>query len=63
MQCRLCGNRDETIGEGDPLRIVQEIEIWQNQQIVCAQHGIRPGEWDVQTSLGFWDTNESLNLV
>ena len=28
--------------------------------MVYAQHGIRPGEWDAQITLGFWDTN--LNL-
>ena len=30
--------------------------------LVFAQPGIRTGEWDAQTSLGFWDTNWSLNL-
>ena len=27
-----------------------------------AQTGIRPGEWDAQSSLGFWETNRSSNL-
>ena len=27
-----------------------------------AQPKIRPGEWDAQTFLGFWDTNGSHNL-
>ena len=31
-------------------------------QMVCTQTSIRPGEWDAQTSLRFWDTNESYNL-
>ena len=30
--------------------------------MVYAQSRISPGEWDVQTSLGFWDTNGSPNL-
>ena len=30
--------------------------------MVHAQPRIRPGEWDAQTSLGFWDTNGSPNL-
>ena len=28
--------------------------------MVYAQPRICPGEWDIQTSLGFWDTNGSL---
>ena len=30
--------------------------------MVYAQHRIRPGEWDAQISLGFWDTNKSPNV-
>ena len=30
--------------------------------MVYAQPRIRPGEWDRQNSLVFWDTNESHNL-
>ena len=30
--------------------------------MVYAQAKICPGEWDAQTPLGFWDTNESLNI-
>ena len=30
--------------------------------MVYAQPGIRPGEWEAQTPLGFWGTNESSNL-
>ena len=33
-----------------------------DQTIVDARSGIRPGEWDAQTSLWFWDTNGSLKL-
>ena len=33
-------------GEGDPLGIMQEIEIWPNEQMVFAQPRICPGEWD-----------------
>ena len=29
--------------------------------MVDAQPGICPGEWDTQTTLGFWDTNASPN--
>ena len=30
--------------------------------MVNVQEKICPGEWDAQTPLGFWDTNESPNL-
>ena len=30
--------------------------------MVFAQHTIRPGKWDAQTPLGFWDTNGSPDL-
>ena len=33
------------------LGVMQEIEIWQNEQIVYTQRGIRPG--NPQSSLGF----------
>ena len=38
---------------------MQEIQIWPNEQMVSVQPGIRPGEWDAQNSLLFWDTNGS----
>ena len=41
-------------GEGG---IVQEIEIWLNEQMVYAQPRICPKEWEAQTPLRFWDTN------
>ena len=50
-------------GESDPLGIVQKIEIWLYEQVVIAQHGICHREWDSQTSLRFWDTKGSLDLV
>ena len=44
-----------TLGvEGDPLGIGKEIEILSHYQI-------RPGEWDAQNSLEFWEANNSLN--
>ena len=49
-------------GEGDPLGIVQEIEVWPYKQMIYAQPGICPREWDTQTPLGFWHTNWSPNL-
>ena len=49
-------------GERDPLRIVTRIINLTIQKSVHAQAGIRPGEWDAQSSLGFWDTNRSPNL-
>ena len=66
-ECRLCDDRDKTInhiitqlsGEGDSLGIVQEIEIWSYEQVVYAQFRIRLEEWDAQTPLEFWDTNQS----
>ena len=48
--------------EGDPLGIVQEIEILPYEKMVYAQTRIYLREWDVQSSLGFWDTNGSHNL-
>ena len=53
--------RHDWVREGDPLRIVQEIKIWSYNQMVYAQNRIRPREWDVQSSLGFKDTNRSPN--
>ena len=48
---------------GDPLGTVQEIEIWPYEQMVYAQSGICPGEWDTQTPREFWDTNGSSNKI
>ena len=45
-----------------PLGIVSEIWIWPYEQVVYSQLGTCPGEWDTQSSLGFWDTNKSPNL-
>ena len=42
---------------------VQEIEVWTYEQVVYAQPRIRLGEWDALSSLRFWDTNRSSNLV
>ena len=39
-----------------------EIEICPYKQVVYAQPRIHPEEWDVQTSLGLWNTNRSPNL-
>ena len=41
--------------QGNPLGIVQEIEVWPSEQTVYAQPRIRPGEWDAQTSREFWE--------
>ena len=48
-------------GKGDPQGIVQKIEIWPWYQMVYTQTRINSGEWDAQNSLGFWNTNRSLN--
>ena len=48
-------------GRGDPLGILQEIEIWTCYQFVYAQSRIRSGEWDAWGFLGFWDTNKPPN--
>ena len=48
--------------EGDQLGIVQEIEIWPYKQAVYAQNRIFLGEWNAQSSLGFWDIKWSLKL-
>ena len=34
-----------------------------NEQVVYAQAGTRPREWDAQNSLGFWDTNGRPDLM
>ena len=49
-------------GEGDPLGIVQEVELWLYERMVYVQTRICPRKWDAQNSLGFWYTNGSLNL-
>ncbi len=41
---------------------MQEVEVWPFEQMVYAQPRICPREWDTQTPLGFWDTNELPNL-
>ena len=41
---------------------MQEIEIWSNEQVVSAQPGICPGEWDAPNFLGLCDKNISPNL-
>ena len=46
-------------GQGDPQRIVKEIEIWPYEQMVYVQPRIRPGKWNALNSQGFWDTNRS----
>ena len=54
--------RQEMTGYGgDRQGIVQKFEIWPYERRVYAQPRIRPGEWDAQNSLGFWDTNGSPN--
>ena len=40
---------------------MQEIYIRPYHQIVYAKARIRSGDWDTQTSLGFWDTSRSPN--
>ena len=42
--------------------LCKKIEIWPDEQVVSALLRIHPGEWDSQSSIGFWDTNESSNL-
>ena len=37
------------------------LEIWPYYQMVYALTRIRPGEWNQQNSLGFWDIKRSLN--
>ena len=47
--------------EGDPLGIVQEIEIWLYKQTEDASTRFGPRKWDAQNNLGFWDRNRSPN--
>ena len=42
--------------------LCKKLKFGQKKQMVYTQARIRPGEWDAQNSLGFWDTNESPNL-
>ena len=44
------------VWEGDPLGVVNLVYICQLEQMLFAQHKLRPGKWDAQTSLGFCDT-------
>ena len=46
-------------GEHDPLKIVQESEIWTYYEMVYAQTRIPPKKCDKENSLGFWDPNGS----
>ena len=54
--------RLETSRQGNPLWIVQEIEIWPYEQMVYAQPSICPAKLDATTPQGFLDTNGSPNL-
>ena len=42
----------KTRHEDDPLRILQEMEIWPYEQMLNAQLRISPGERDAETHLG-----------
>ena len=48
-------------GDGNPLRIMQDIELWPYELLAWVQPRIRAEEWDAQNSLGFLDTNRSPN--
>ena len=49
--------------EGDLQGIVQEcLNLNVFEQILYAKPRTRPGKWNAQTYLGFWDTNRSFNL-
>ena len=48
--------------QGDPLGMVQEIEIWPCQQMVHAQPNSCPRKWHTETPMGLWYTNGSPNL-
>ena len=49
-------------GPGDPLGIVQEIEVWPYEQMVYEQPRSCLGEWNAQIPLGVWDRKWSPNL-
>ena len=49
-------------GQGDPLGIVHEIEVWPYKKMVYAQPRICPGEWHTKIPLISWDINGSPNL-
>ena len=49
-------------GQWYPLWIVQEVEVWPYEQMVYANSRISPRERDIQTPLGYRDTNGSPNL-
>ena len=44
-------------GKYDPLGRNLDLSIRTNG--ICTT---QPGEWDAETSIGFWDTNGSINL-
>ena len=39
-----------------------KVQIWPYEQMVYAQHRMRPRKWATQTPLWFWNTNGSPNL-
>ena len=47
------------MGKGDPLGIVQEIDIWPFEWMVHAQTRTCFEEWDAQSSLEFWEIKKS----
>ena len=49
-------------GQGDPLRDMQEIQIWLYEQMVYAKLSTCPREWLTQTPMGCWHTNGAPNL-
>ena len=42
---------------------VQEIEIGPCKQVLWAQSRTYLGEWDAQSSLGFWDTKRQVETI
>ena len=49
-------------GEGDPLGVVKEAQIWPYKQMEYRQLGVCPEKWETQNFLGFWNTKGSPNL-
>ena len=49
-------------GQGDPLEILQETEVWPCEHRIYAQPRICSGEWDTQTPLGICNKNGTPNL-
>ena len=50
------------VGKGEPLGIVQDVQIWPYEPMLYTKPGIHSRKWDTKISFGFGDSNWSPNL-